>query len=695
YLIGNAIAGINPQDIESINVLKDAAATALYGVQAANGVIVVTTKKGRQGPPHVSYNTNLSVNMRNYYTQLYLMNSAERIQLSMDIKSSGLALSRNTTDIGWEALVNAYDTKGTFEEYEKVSTRNDYKLLLNRLVSRNTDWYDLLFHNAFSHNHTVSLSGGNENTTYYASLGYNNSQGTARGSESQRYTGTMKLSSWINNKVYVNFQMNGSLADNKGFFGSTYTNPDNLARTLSRTIPVSYSDGRPFYFRTDYSNSAVEIDPATDPISINILNELAESGSVGKNSTLNAKLDVRWNIWDRLRYEFSGSIVEQKSNTDSWASDRTHYVATLRGYDYNAVAHGSTKEQNSKIPYGGVYNAAYTGQRSYTLRNQLAYENAINTDHVVSAQAISEIRSVLTNGYLNGNYGWRGDRGQLISPVVTEFNWESAYKNEPSSAITSNIKNYISWLGFASYAYKAKLMFNANIRMDGSNQFGDNPKYRFLPVWSVSGRYILTEESFLKNNPVLSYFALRASYGVQGNVDKNTSPTLVAKIQNYDVNRYFDQSSIEMLPNPLLRWEKTQSYNIGADFSLWNRRVSGVIDLYKKTGSDIIMTTQTSQVTGVTFQKINSGNMENTGVETDLSVYPIRTKDWEFSVNLIYAYNKNKLTKITSPALKDNADIRTSNNQKVAGTALVEGESLNTLYAWHFAGLDPTTGLPL
>jgi hypothetical protein len=128
---------------------------------------------------------------------------------------------------------------------------------------------------------------------------------------------------------------------------------------------------------------------------------------------------------------------------------------------------------------------------------------------------------------------------------------------------------------------------------------------------------------------------------------------------------------------------------------LWNKRVSGVVDLYKKMGSDIIMTTQTSQVTGVTFQKINSGNMENTGVETDLSIYPVRTKDWEFSVNVIYAYNKNILTKITSPILKNNSDIRTSNNSKVAGSALIEGEALNTLYAWHFAGLDPATGLPL
>jgi TonB-linked SusC/RagA family outer membrane protein len=694
YLIGNAIAGINPQDIESINVLKDAAATALYGVQAANGVIVVTTKKGRAGAPRVSYNGSVAVNTRDHYTNLYLMNSADRILLSTEINKAGMALGRGNFDIGWEALEYAYDIKGPFESYERIDSRQIYNDALNNMVTRNTDWYALLFRDAVTHNHSVSMSGGNENTTYYASLGYTDSQGTATGSESKRYTGSVKLNTWLNSKLYVNFQIYASMNANNGFYG---VNPDEYARTTARTIPAFYNDGSLFYYKTDVEVLGSGINPMVNPVTFNILNELQETGSRTKSSDVKAQLNVRWNIWDKLRYEFGGSVVNQNSNLKSWASDHSNYVARMRGYDYNDpdVTFGSYRQLLSKIPYGGVYATGQSVQTSYTLRNELAYEKEVISRHVVSAMAISEIRSVLTDGYNGTSYGWRGDRGELIAPDITEQNWEQVTNAIASPSITAYVKNYVSWLGSASYSYKNRVIINGNVRMDGSNQFGDNPMYRFLPVWSLSGRYILTEEAFLKNHSTLSYLALRASYGVQGSVDKNTSPDLVAKIEKHNSRLGFDMSSIAMLPNSDLRWQKTRSYNAGADFSFWDKRVSGTVDAYKKMGTDIIMLAHTSQVTGVDGQKINAADLENTGVEIDLTGYPVRTKNWEFSVNLIYSYNKNKLIKATQLSPRDNSEIRNNNNNKVTGQALIEGESLNTLYAWRFAGLDHETGLPL
>jgi TonB-linked SusC/RagA family outer membrane protein len=692
YLIGNAIAGVNPQDIESINVLKDAAATALYGVQAANGVIVVTTKKGREGPPKIAYNGSASVNMRDYYSELYLMNSAERVLLSKEIEELGLKLSYYPTDIGYEGLRYQLNNKGYFEG-KQIASRQDFSTALATMAERNTDWYALMFRNAVSHNHTVSLTGGNEATTYYASLGYNQTPGTAKGSESERYNAMVKLSSWVGKQLYVNFQLSGSMTENAGFHSAV--TPDSWARNTSRTIPMYYDDGSLFFFEDElYTNLKV----SEHRITKNYLNELQETGQSGKVSSLNAKLDVRWNIWDKLRYELSGSVVSQNSGLQSWATEYSNHVASIRGYLYDVVAPGSVAWEMSPLPYGGVFNSSSSEQVSYTLRNQLAYEKIFSQEHVISAQATSEIRSVVANGFSSEAFGWREDRGQLISPVVTVNNYALLVAQDiVSPVITKNAKNYVSWLGFASYSYKGKAMLNGNIRMDGSNQFGDNPKYRFLPVWSVSGRYILTEEAFLKHSSALSYLALRASYGLQGNVDKNTSPDLVAKIEPYNSYYHFDMSSIEMLPNPDLRWEKTVSYNAGLDVSLWDRRIAGTVDVYKKMGSDIIMTTQVSQVTGETSVKINAGNMENTGLELDLIGYPVRTKNWELSVNLIYAYNKNVLTKAN--VLIDNADDNksiTANKKKmVGGSALIVGEALGTIYSYRFAGLDHSTGLPV
>jgi TonB-linked SusC/RagA family outer membrane protein len=555
-----------------------------------------------------------------------------------------------------------------------------------------------MFRNAVSHNHTVSLTGGNENTTYYASLGYNKSNGTATGSESERYNAMVKLSSWVSKQLYVNFQLSGSITDNLGFHSAA--TPDKWARNTSRAIPMYNDDGSLFFFETEKAETLDRLGQLTEleqKVSINYLNELAETGQSGKVSSLNAKLDVRWNIWDKLRYELSGSVVNQNSTSQSWATEYSNYVASIRGYPYGSVSPNSVEEESSRLPYGGIFNSSSSEQISYTLRNQLAYEKALDKNHVVSAQTISEIRSVGSKGFASKAYGWRQDRGQLVSPVVTESNYDDLKQAgllDPS--ITDDAKNYVSWLGFASYSYKGKAMLNGNIRMDGSNQFGDNPKYRFLPVWSVSGRYILTEEKFLQANPVLSYLALRASYGLQGNVDKATSPDLVAKLSPYNSNYHFDMSTIEMLPNPDLRWEKTVSYNAGLDFSLWERRIAGTVDVYKKMGSDIIMTTQVSQVTGETSVKINAGDMENTGLEFDLIGYPVRTKSWELSVNLIYAYNKNVLTKAN--VLLDNTDdsdnILALKSKMASGSALIVGEALGTIYSYRFAGLDHTSGLP-
>ncbi|MDR3329603.1 MAG: SusC/RagA family TonB-linked outer membrane protein [Prevotellaceae bacterium] len=692
YLIGNAIAGINPQDIESINVLKDAAATALYGVRAANGVIVVTTKKGREGPPRVSYSGNVSVNRREYYDELNLMDAAERVQFSQEIIDARLHYDRSTKDVGLEGLLYQRGVKGVFEGRDILNQR-DFDAALSKMVNRNTDWYDILFRNSLSHNHTVNLSGGNETTTYYTSLGYNSTQGTAIGSESERYTAMVKLNTWFNKNLYVNFQMNGSITDNAGFYGGV--NPSTFARTTSRALPLYNSDGSLYFYESDIAASSL-IDPITDPIVINYLNELAETGSEGKVTTLTAKLDTRWNIWDKLRWEFSGSVASQQSEQGSWATEYSHAAAMVRGYNYGEVEPGSKSEEVSKLPYGGIFSSSNAKTVSYTLRNQLGYEKELVQNHVVSLLATSEIRSTVASGYSNTAYGWRKDRGSLVSPLVQAGNWEAIAKAGPlTPTITDNVKNYVSWLGFASYAYKGKAMINGNLRMDGSNQFGDNPKFRFLPVWSVSGRYILTEESFLKDNSVLSYFALRASYGLQGNVDGNTSPDLVAQLEKYDIKRHFDQSTISMLPNPDLRWEKVQAYNVGFDFSLWDKRIGGTVDAYHKLTTDALSSTRVSQVNGILSQKINASEISNSGVEIDLTAFPIRTKNWELSVGLIYSYNWNKLLKVNELIGKKLEDKEILMASKIAGNGLVVGQPLNVLYAYHYAYLDPATGLPI
>lgn len=671
YLIGNAIGSVNPQDIETITVLKDASAAAIYGVQAANGVIVVTTKKGKSGKPRVSYNGTVSLSQRESYGDLYLMNAAERVRLSQEIIDASLKYSRFPQNLGYEGLYLQYMNKDI--DYAKFRTEVD------RMVERNTDWFDILFRDVVSHNHTLSMSGGDDKTTYYGSLGYADNFGTARGSRSRRYTAALKLNSWLHPKLYAGLQVNGSMKKDEGFHSST--NPNNWAYTTSRTIPGYNEDGSPYFFETDDSFVGQK-----ETMKLNYRDELNNTGNEGQVSAIMAKLDLNWNVWNGFRYELSGSLSHQLSKSKEWANDRSYYVGQIRGYNFGSAAPGSDMEKNSVLPFGGELRSGSNEQTSYTLRNQLNYSNTFNHDHVFAISAISEIRSVVAKGLTGKYWGWMPDRGQVVSPKITDK--YIMRLNELFPTLTDNVKNYVSWIGSTTYSFKDKWVANANVRMDGSNQFGDNPKYRFLPVWSVAGKYALTQENFLKGHPVLSELALRGSYGIQGNVDKATSPNLVLKVGAINEYTSLPESTISMLPNPDLRWEKTESYNVGMDFSLWEGRIGGTLDYYKKKGTDMIMNKQVSQVNGLQYVKINSGDVNNTGVELDVVGYPVRTDNWEFGIGVLYSYNRNEL-------IRANDGKEITPQDMINGNALVVGEALGTIYSYRFANLDHATGLPI
>ena len=264
YLVGNAISGINPNDIESITVLKDASATAIYGVQAANGVIVVTTKQGQTGPPKLSYSGSYAINQRMAYSDLERMNATERLQLSKEIIEDNSYYSSMPVDYGYEGLyIDWLARKITYDEFAEG---------VQKLADMNTDWYDILFRNSFTHAHSLSLSGGKEGTRYYASLGYDDTQSTAIKNYSRRFTATAKVNSWLlKDKLYMNFQVNASTKNTLGFHSSV--NPNTYAYNTSRAIPCYNDDGSLFFYdmyKSTYSSYG-------NVVYYNILNEMGET----------------------------------------------------------------------------------------------------------------------------------------------------------------------------------------------------------------------------------------------------------------------------------------------------------------------------------------------------------------------------------------------------------------------------------
>lgn len=676
YLVGNAIAGVNPNDIESITVLKDASATAIYGVQAANGVIVVTTKKGRNGPAQVTYNGSVSINQRENYRRLYLMDAGERVQLSKDLLDSRLSYTRKDFNLGYEMLKAQYDAKKL--------TRSQFDAAVTEMIDRNTDWFDLLFRNAVTQNHTLSLSGGNESTTYYSSVGASISQGTAREEVSKRYTATLKVNSWISPKVYIGFQLNGSITDNQGYHSSF--NPDSYARETARTIPAYNADGSLFFYRPYESFSTSNM--ANQTYAFNALHESQTSGNYADLASLTGLMNFVWKIYDGLRYEMTGSYVYNATKTTTWAQEDSYYVNQLRGYVFDELEFGSSFWNESVIPQGGVLSKSEATKTTLDIRNTLSYSKDFK-GHLVSALATSEIRSVITDGFSGTHYGWMPERGQVISPSYTDAYIVDLKNGAFTPVITDNRANTVSWIFSGIYSYKDKYTLNANVRMDGSNQFGENPKYRFLPIWSVAGKYALTNEAFMKPyEDWLSYLALRLSYGIQGNVDKGTSPDLVMQIGSIDSNTGMATSTVAYWPNEDLRWEKTTQYNVGLDFSFLLDRITATVDFYKKVGTDMIVNKTISAVNGYTIRKINGGNVNNSGVELAVKFTPLQTKDMRLVIGFVHSYNKNEL-------IKANDETNNTRENMLSGSALIEGEALGTIYSYPFAGLDHETGLPV
>lgn len=676
YLVGNAIAGVNPNDIESITVLKDASATAIYGVQAANGVIVVTTKKGRNGPAQVTYNGSVSINQRENYRRLYLMDAGERVQLSKDLLDSRLSYTRKDFNLGYEMLKAQYDAKKL--------TRSQFDAAVTEMIDRNTDWFDLLFRNAVTQNHTLSLSGGNESTTYYSSVGASISQGTAREEVSKRYTATLKVNSWISPKVYIGFQLNGSITDNQGYHSSF--NPDSYARETARTIPAYNADGSLFFYRPYESFSTSNM--ANQTYAFNALHESQTTGNYADLASLTGLMNFVWKIYDGLRYEMTGSYVYNATKTTTWAQEDSYYVNQLRGYVFDELEFGSSFWNESVIPQGGVLSKSEATKTTLDIRNTLSYSKDFK-GHLVSALATSEIRSVITDGFSGTHYGWMPERGQVISPSYTDAYIVDLKNGAFTPVITDNRANTVSWIFSGIYSYKDKYTLNANVRMDGSNQFGENPKYRFLPIWSVAGKYALTNEAFMKPyEDWLSYLALRLSYGIQGNVDKGTSPDLVMQIGSIDSNTGMATSTVAYWPNEDLRWEKTTQYNVGLDFSFLLDRITATVDFYKKVGTDMIVNKTISAVNGYTIRKINGGNVNNSGVELAVKFTPLQTKDMRLVIGFVHSYNKNEL-------IKANDETNNTRENMLSGSALIEGEALGTIYSYPFAGLDHETGLPV
>lgn len=673
YLIGNAISGLRPQDIETITVLKDASATAIYGVKAANGVIVITTKKGTIGKPTVSYHGDVMVNQRPSYRNFDLMNSNERMQLSKEIFEDGLryysSVNLDPSD-SYEGLLN--------ELVNRRITRTEFADMAMEMAKRNTDWFDVLFRNSVTHSHSLGVNGGTEKARYYFSAGYNKNEGAAKGSSSERFTSLAKVNVEMNKWISFMTKLEYSTTKNEGY---SSVNPFSYAYGTSRTVSPYNEDGS---HHTYVRNGKFHY---------NVLKELENTGKDSKVNDFNALLDLKVNLVKGLNYQGTFSFHNSNTNQRDWQTEESYATALIRNYEYKLYDETVEDYWKSPLPYGGILKQGDITKNGYTVRNALNYLKVFNGIHDINLYVGSELRGNKYKGVSVTGYGWTPEFGERFIPVnTTNFleNYAQAGKLNPVN--TNSVSRVASFFGTASYSYDNRYVFNFNIRSDGANKFGSNPKYRWLPTWSLAGKWSITNENFLSNFAANgNYIGIRGSYGVQGNIHDDATPNLIIKIEDRNQVSNLDKSTIYRLPNPDLRWEKTTSWNVALDFTLLKGRLKGGVDFYKKHTEDLIMDKTVATSNGRRRLYINAGKMDNTGVEGFLNIELIKNKlfDWRFNVN--FGRNVNEVTLANEDYYNDLEEIQ----MMLQGNLAVEGEKVGSMYSYHFGGLSNINGYPL
>lgn len=673
--IGNAIAGINPQDIERIDVLKDASATALYGAKAANGVIVVTTKKGRVGKPIVNYNMNMSYKRRPRYTdqRINLMNSAERIDFSRYLVQNGYDFGSADLNVGYEALAQQY--------YQGIMGHEEFARQVQKLEGMNTDWFDILTKDALSSQHSVSISGGSKETRYYGSIGYVADNDVIRGNKNERYSFSMHLDSELSRMFSTSLIMIGNV--NNRQYAMDDLSPLDYAYNASRAIPAYDGNGDYAYYKTR-GNTISEY------YNYNIMNELANSYNKQEGNSLNVNFTLNGKFTDYLKASLIASYQTSVTDQEKWWGEKTNHVARLRHSEYG-TSPVSGDESLSELPFGGELTSNRYRNKNWMLRMQVDFNKYVNGnhDHYISASVGMEANSTKYNAMASVFRGYYEDRGRQFSytelddyPKYKEWLQQNAYP-----VITDDLTNLLSGYATVSYTYKDLFTLNTNARMDGSNKFGDRSNEKLLPIWSVSGNYNISEHAFLKRNWI-DFIMLKASYGYQGNMMKGQSPQMI--IRQLPTNPLYGELESELLvyPNPNLRWEKTTSINTGITFSVLDRRLQFEGEVYLKKTKDAFLTKTVSSVNGVSEYLVNSGNITNNGYSLAVTATPIRTKtfDWILSTSFSKIFNKLE----TLPG-EDQYELSNFLN----GTALIKGKPIGTFYSYKFVGLNPNNGAPV
>lgn len=700
-LISSAIAGLNSDDIESFQILKDGSATSIYGARAMAGVIVVTTKKGKAGQAHVSYNGEYTMRLVPRYSTFNIMNSQDQMSVYQELQQKGYlnyAETANAQNSGvygkMYELINEYNPiTGQFGLPNTAAARAAY---LRAAEYRNTDWFKELFSNSIQHTHSVSLSGGTDKGNYYASVSAMYDPGWSLKSSVERYTANFNVNHNLSRKLNVGIIGNASYRKQEapGTMSSQVNavtgevtrafdiNPYSYALNTSRTLdPNEYytRNYAPFNIKHELDNNYIDLNVfdfrmqaklSYKPIS---KVELTALGAV-KYSSATQEHNIKDNSNQAMAYRAMGTSTIRNSNYYLYTDPDDIYALPV-----------------TVLPYGGILNRTDDRMFGYDFRATAQYNDVFGEDtHIINLYGGMEVNSVERHNTWFRGWGMQYELGETPSWAYEVFK-KSLEEGDDYYTLSNTHERSAAFFANGTYSYKGRYSINGTIRYEGTNRLGKSRQARWLPTWNISGAWNVHEEPFFKKlEPSLSHLTFRLSYSLTADRGPSSVTNSDAVILAANVWRPFASVQetalyISQLANEDLTYEKKHEFNFGVDMGFLNNRINLTLDAYARRNYDLIGLVNTQGIGGEVQKLGNVASMKSRGVEVSLSTTNIKNDDFSWTTSFIYSHTTNEVTDLDSYSYV---------RDLVSGTGYaLEGYPVRAIFSIPFMGLN-SDGLP-
>lgn len=697
--ITDGIPGLNLEDIESITVLKDAAAASIYGSRASNGVIVIVTKKAKLGKPQINVSSTLTLQPYRYYTG-NLTDAADIVALEKEWAASnpnlkGVGAAAYATNLlenvayqnqGINAILR--NTAGTLSTAEMNAT-------LDRLAGAGFQYYKDVEkyskRSPFYQQYNVSVGNATEKNSFYSSVTYRNNK------FENKYNGDESVGLNLNNKTQITKWLS---LDLNTFLSYT----ENRAQTYNTLSPEYQYLPYDRLVNPDGSNF---VSTAASRLAASTMTQINSNGLYSLD--INPLQEQAWNI-EKTKSFSSRTFIKLHAKITDWLSYSPTFqyeYATDRGnilYDKNSfyvrnrvnsfASSNPSGPATFNLPYGHINYDQNQFRSAYNFRQQLNIDKRFGEKHSLNAIVGTEIRNAKREN--NSQYLYNFDpqvlsydfiNPKLLAGYPGNIVGSGSFMDRDQYVQYQNVNRFVSFYANAGYSYDDKYLLTGSIRLDKSNLWSNSSKYQNTPIWSAGAGWNIHRESFFQTD-WLDVLKLRTSYGTGGNIYSDRAPFLTANYyQNNNVGGL--QAGVGSRPNPLLSWEKTTTTNVGVDFAMFSNRIFGSVDYYNRQGKNLLANTQGVPTEGFGYStySINNGEMVNKGIEVSIAGDVLRSKDLNWNLAVQYARNKNEVTyvNVEAPVYFLQLDY--------PGAFPRIGNPYNAIYAYKWAGLSDT-GLP-